>query len=848
MPRFIAAILIFLCVAASSASGMFLRGGYGVTAGLGGAFAKLAVGGGGFITNLAIAPDGTQLARTDTGGVFTRPSHTAKWAQILTAYTMPAADQYPGNSMGACEIAIAPSKSSHFYMYYAPNAGTPTASYLYASTDSGAHWSRVGAATFPTTDVCPANDQASPSYRLHAPYMGVSPANENVVYVGTHASGVYYSLDGGATWTQISTATIPAGGVAGDTNQGNLISFDTSDLTGNTVYITSYGTGIWKCTAALTVPSCTELNSAGMPTAFNFLNVDQLGTVWAVDGSQNLQRYLTGAWSTQLSGINNGVSSVAVDPANSSYAIAAIGSGCIYYSNNAQAATPTWSGSASNPTCYNGGVQSTVIPWIQWAADSFLSLGILVFDPTQSHQVYGANGDGVFKATAPTTGTAITWNADESAGIENLDLQASSIGLSSGGLGFAAQDRPAWFMGSPSTYSSQYYPNNASIIRYGDSVCGYSTANTYGNINNNNGLSVSSTGYNGAYSVSGTTGLPAGFVAGQCVMLTSTNWIWMGGVPSTISGLGTITGGSGYTNGTYSNVPLTGGSGTGATANITVSGGAVAVVAIVHPGQNYVANPTPDVLSAAASSIGGTGSGFSVPVSSVSSQPQPYFTNNSGTGWGSCTFGASGKTADGGGWITLAQDSAGNVVLYNDGSGIANGAGAAGSWESASTTACAFTQKSTTKPDGLASTLIPVPGHACNFILASIAYVWGGLPAGYGTVNLTQDCGATWAAVPGINSLLRVGLGAAQLGHDGYTSLYYVGWYNNGVTNTFSIWEVDNIDSTPVFTDLDAAHSGTQKGFPCGSMDVVMFIQGDAVTAGEVYFGFGGSGGCYRTN
>lgn len=53
--------------------------------------------------------------------------------------------------------------------------------------------------------------------------------------------------------------------------------------------------------------------------------------------------------------------------------------------------------------------------------------------------------------------------------------------------------------------------------------------------------------------------------------------------------------GSGYTNGTYLAQPLTGGTGTGATADITVSGGAVTSVVLVNRGQNYTVS---DVLSA----------------------------------------------------------------------------------------------------------------------------------------------------------------------------------------------------------------------------------------------------------
>jgi hypothetical protein len=93
-------------------------------------------------------------------------------------------------------------------------------------------------------------------------------------------------------------------------------------------------------------------------------------------------------------------------------------------------------------------------------------------------------------------------------------------------------------------------------------------------------------------------------------------------VQSSVSSVGTITGGSGYTTGTYFDVPLTGGSGSGALATITVAGGAVTVVTITDGGTQYVVGNT---LSAAASSIGGTGTSFSVPVSAVS--------NSAGTSW-----------------------------------------------------------------------------------------------------------------------------------------------------------------------------------------------------------------------
>ena len=83
---------------------------------------------------------------------------------------------------------------------------------------------------------------------------------------------------------------------------------------------------------------------------------------------------------------------------------------------------------------------------------------------------------------------------------------------------------------------------------------------------------------------------------------------------SGIKTLNTLVGGSLYTDGSYTDVPLTGGNGFQATANIVVSGGAVTSVTLVSAGASYVVG---DVLSATAASIGGTGSGFSINVASL---------------------------------------------------------------------------------------------------------------------------------------------------------------------------------------------------------------------------------------
>ena len=87
------------------------------------------------------------------------------------------------------------------------------------------------------------------------------------------------------------------------------------------------------------------------------------------------------------------------------------------------------------------------------------------------------------------------------------------------------------------------------------------------------------------------------------------------GILSSVDNLG-IVGGSSYVSGTYVRVPLTSltGTGTGATADITVTLGVVTTVDITYGGSGYAVGNT---LSASNVYLGGSGSLFSITVSSI---------------------------------------------------------------------------------------------------------------------------------------------------------------------------------------------------------------------------------------
>lgn len=519
-------IVVLLCGAWVHGAGIFWR--------------PLLVGGGGFVTGLQIYSGGAQVARTDSAGALYRSSYTAIWKPLVTHSSMPSDSNTQGRLEGACAVAAAPSNTNHIYLYFAPAQGAYSAGYagyVYSSTDGGATFTKTGFGPV----ICNPNDStAVPSWRLHNYAMQVDPQNENVAYLGTPGSGVYYTLNGGTFWTQISTGTIPAGTTPSGAvqGQGNLIYFDPSDGTGNTVYISAYGTGIYKCTSAATAPSCSELNSSGMPTTFSNVVVDQDGTLWVVDNQGDsegsLYRYLSGTWSTQVApSLGAFVAAVAINPSNANDVYAVDFHGFLNYSTNGQAATPSWSGYITSID-----LVSSLIPWIQWAKGSGCTgsgcAGMVAysasFDTARSNVLEIGEGIGVATTTPPTSGTpTVTWNANETAGIENL-VGEMAVPLSGGGFIASAWDRPLWVLNDSGSYPTQYYPNAVGVVR-GYTACANGTEI---GIISGSGLNVSqNTGLTwGGYVTN------SSFVGGLCALLTSSNWIWNGFkyTGSTVSG------------------------------------------------------------------------------------------------------------------------------------------------------------------------------------------------------------------------------------------------------------------------------------------------------------------------
>lgn len=246
----------------------------------------VAIGGGGFITGLAMDGRGrTFVARSDVYGAYRWDEPSDRWVQLVTAESMPPAYRIQsGAAEGVYALAVAPGDARRVYMAMAGQ--------VFRSDDAGATWTQSRGAPFPVTF------NANSKFRTYGPFLAVSPSDPDLVFFGTPEAGLLRSLDGGVSWQRI--ATIPASADLrrdqGHQAPGHGIWFNEGKRGAERILVASPGHGLFE--GAARGSAFTRLGGAeGGPTSVKRIGIAPDGTIYAADPeSRSLWRYGRGGW------------------------------------------------------------------------------------------------------------------------------------------------------------------------------------------------------------------------------------------------------------------------------------------------------------------------------------------------------------------------------------------------------------------------------------------------------------------------------------------------------------------------------------------------------------------------
>jgi hypothetical protein len=286
----------------------------------GATFGAIPIGGGGYVTGINMANDGTMFVRVDVGGLY-RSSTTnynaasQGWVNLISSYSLPpsvwgfsngnAGGAYiaqDGGALGPYEAAVVPGNSQIVYMMWHGQ--------MFVSMNSGSAWTKM--ANFPSISYSWGSDNNG-GQRTWQKRMAVDPNNPDRVYIGTPLNGLYVTSNGtsgaSATFTQISTGTISNSvrngicAIAIDPSSGTTGGFTNHIVLSNGVgmYESTNGGSTWAAAAA------------GGPT--QAMDGVFSGGTYYCGTSAGVSMYKAGAWtSTAVSGGLHGISINPFDP------------------------------------------------------------------------------------------------------------------------------------------------------------------------------------------------------------------------------------------------------------------------------------------------------------------------------------------------------------------------------------------------------------------------------------------------------------------------------------------------------------------------------------------------------
>jgi photosystem II stability/assembly factor-like uncharacterized protein len=360
----------------------------------------VAIGAGGFITGFSFDKSGKTMAiRTDVYGAYVWDEAADRWRQVINAASMPAGDLERSSATGVYEIAVAPGDANRLYMAFK--------GFAWVSTDRGQHWSR-GAGPFPTPF-----DANSP-FRMHGPFLAISPADPGLALFGTPAGGLMRSADGGRNWSRVvtvpgSTAAGPPARPGADSAPGAMIWFAPHP---HEVWVMAPGSGMFRSTDDGV--SFAPLASTGTaPTLLRHGAFSRDGSFWGVDAqSQKLWMYRGGAW-TDLVAIGaiaaKKFTTLAIDPSD----------GAIFVFDEGGRVWESGDGAHFTSVLRKVSVGPGDPPWLHVADQSYVATAAVAFDPLVPGRLWSGAGTGIYFAMRPPGSLYLDWQS-RSRGIEEL--------------------------------------------------------------------------------------------------------------------------------------------------------------------------------------------------------------------------------------------------------------------------------------------------------------------------------------------------------------------------------------------------------------------------------------------
>ena len=382
---------------------------------------RLPMGAGGLVTGLAVAAADSETvvyARTDVGGAYRWDAEHSEWEQLLRPSRLRNERLGPGDS-SVLSVAVAPSNADAVYVAvgndFNPRPDSPLngSGRVLRSTDGGQTWL--------------ASDQrwlisGTQEFRSGTERLAVHPTDPSVVAFGTQREGLWISIDGGSSWSQVSLTDVPAG--------------TTSDVTADQAGVSSVAFGTDGDGIVLIV---------GVTGTGIFMSRD-LGQTWDLH-----HELVPGEWpgAAQFSGsdlvvaVNSGAEPgrgpeqgrlVRVTPAGESHEVDVPRSAAMWnlaidpsdpdnwvLTDEAVRDGHLWSSSDGGQSWreHDIRINADEIPWLGMTdLEEWMTVGRLVFDPTTPDRVWFAEGMGVW-ITGSTNQREVEWTL-RSRGIEEL--------------------------------------------------------------------------------------------------------------------------------------------------------------------------------------------------------------------------------------------------------------------------------------------------------------------------------------------------------------------------------------------------------------------------------------------